>query len=486
MEETTTETKNGIYTLEYFLGAFFRHKQVAGVVFIGVFALAAVISLMMPKQYDSSMKLLVKSERADLVVSPEAHPAASTRSEVTESQINSEIELLTSDEILTEVVKKCQLTSNGNAQISGKSKLAEEEAVKKLRKNIKISPVRKADIIDVSYSAASPAKAASVLKELASAYLEMHLRVHQSVGTQDFFRKQTERYEADLHDFETRLNDFRRVNNLVSIGQQKDLLVRRLLDSEASLQEANTAWKEANRQVDGLTRQLREQTPRIVTQNRTAPNQYSVERLNTMLAEFQNKRSQAVMKFRPDDRIVTEIDTEIANTRAALDRASKPVSTEQVSDLNPMYTTIERDLAHQQLERESLRVRCEGLTSAVADYRNRLAELERNTSEYNSLERGVKESEENYLLYSRKQEEARIADSLDQQKVANVTLAEAPVEHLLATKPNVGLNLLIGFTLAVLLSVATVVGLEHSSGYHTPSQVEAETGIPVLATVAWN
>lgn len=470
-------------TVEPALAAFYRHRVLASVVCLGIFGMTAAISLLLPKQYESSMKVLVKSERADLVVSPEANPAAAPRGEVTESQINSEIELLTSSELLADVVNRCQLAKE--RKDDGRE-IAVEKAIRQLRKNLKIAPARKADIINVAFTADSPKRAASVLSQLATSYLEMHLRVHRTAGTQDFFRNQTDRYASDLKTYETQLNDFRKRNNLVSIGQQKDLIVRKLLDSRSDFQQADTAWREASKQVEDLERQLNGQTQRVVTQNRTAPNQYSVERLNTMLAELRNRRSQSLMKFRADDRTVVEIDEEIANTQAALDSAKKLASTEQVTDLNPAYTAIERSLGEAQIRRNALAVRRDSLGATSAGYRNQLAHLETETGDYDSLARGAKKAEENYLLYARKQEEARIANSLDQQKVANVSLAEAPVEHLLPTKPNLGLNLLIGAALAIFASLAAVFGLEYLRGeFHTPAQIEHETGVPVLATVSW-
>jgi len=41
------------------------------------------------------------------------------------------------------------------------------------------------------------------------------------------------------------------------------------------------------------------------------------------------------------------------------------------------------------------------------------------------LQRDKKEAEDNYQLYAKKREEARIADELDRQKITNVSIAEA-------------------------------------------------------------
>jgi uncharacterized protein involved in exopolysaccharide biosynthesis len=313
----------------------------------------------------------------------------------------------------------------------------------------------------------------------------MHLRVHRSAGTQEFFRKQAGRYETELHDVEQRLNEFCQRNGLSSVSEQKDLIVRKMLDSETQLKEAGTSLAETSRRVSELRKQLDQQAPRLVTQSRTIPNQYSIERLNTMLAELENRRTEALVKFRPEDRMVTELNQQIDNTRAALDRARKANSTEQVTDLNPLRTAIEGDLAREERSEAGLRVRYEQLGRVVAGYHARLTQLEGSTLEYDNLKRTVKEAEDNYLLYSRKQEEARIADSLDQQKMANVALAEAPVEHYLPTSPNIALNLILGAVLAVVLSLGSALAIEYGGGrLHTPQDVESTTGVPVLVTVA--
>ena len=113
-----------------------------------------------------------------------------------------------------------------------------------------------------------------------------------------------------------------------------------------------------------------------------------------------------------------------------------------------------------------------------------LAQLEKDTIEHDALQRAVKESEENYLLYTRKREEARIADSLDQQKIANVAIAEAPIEQHVPTKPNVLLNLSLGVLLAGFVSMSAAFAAEYRGSYfYSPAELEAATGLPVLATV---
>ena len=473
-------------SLKSLVAVLFRRKALLIGLFAGVFGVVALVTFLMPRQYESSMKFLVKNERADLVVSPDARNGGQPRGDVNETEVNSEIELLTSTDLLAKVVRTCKLyEQTGAVQAAGTpSPRAFEKAVRKLESDLKITPVRKANIIQVTYSAASPELAASVLKELSTAYLDLHLSIHRSAGTTEFFQHQASQYEAQLRDAENRLSQFRRDNDITSIVEQKDLTLRKAMDSDTALREADAGLAETASHVRELRKQVAAQDRRIITQSRVLPNQYSVERLNTMLAELENRRTQALMKFRSDDRVVTELEQEITNTRAALDRAAKLVSVEQSTDVNPLRNAFEGDLARAELQEAGLKARRTSLARSLGAYRARLAQLEGASIVHETLQRSVKESEENYTLYARKQEEARIADSLDQQKISNVAIAEFPVAQHLPAKPNVLLNLALGVLLAGFVSLGAVFGAEYSnSAFHTPAELETATGVPVLATV---
>jgi uncharacterized protein involved in exopolysaccharide biosynthesis len=489
MNESLPEIDRGTpVSIRSILAALFRRKLLFLSLFTSIVAIATLLTMLMPKKYESRMKVLVKNERADMVVSPDPRNGAQPRTDVSEAQVNSEIELLKSNDLLAKVVQVCRLYERSEAVHASGDARPEgfERAVRKLQRDLKIIPVRKANIIQITYSAENPLLAASVLKELAAAYLDAHLTIHRTAGTTDFFQNQASRYENELRELESNLSNFRRQHSITSMGEQKDLVLRKTMDAEASLHDTDTALAETTTRVAELRRQVAAHDRRIVTQSRVMPNQYSVERLNTMLAELQNRRTQALMKFHADDRVVVEIEQEIADTRAAMERASKLNSVEQVTDVNPVRQNLEAELARAELQQAGLQSRRTTLATVAGGYRARLAQLENATIDHETLQRSVKEAEENYLLYTRKQEEGRIADSLDQQKIGNVAIAEAPVPSHLPAKPNVLLNLALGVLFAAFVSFGAVFAAEYSqSAFHTPADLESATGLPVLATVPY-
>jgi len=473
----------------------FRHKLLICASFLTVVMGTAAVTFLMPNEYESRMKILVKNTRSDVPITPERTTGATStyfENDVSENQINSEIELLTSEDLLKQVVTECGLYRGGSS-ISARLGLKEpvssqaaqiEEASKRLAKDLVITPVKKANIIEIKYTSGSPATAVAVLRKVQDLYLDKHLKLHRTPGTYEFFKAQADRHEGELQDSEKQLSSFQQSMNVVSLTQQKDQTVQKLTEAKSKLLETQTFLREVNDRIAKVQQQLETLQPRIVTQSRALPNQYSAERLNTLIVELQNRRTQLLTKFRSDDRLVKEVDQQIKNTRAALEKASRETATEQSTDLNPLRQTLEAELSRGRVDQAGAKGREEMLAGQVQQYEAQLSRLEGITAQYEDLNRKVKQSEDNYQLYKKKEEEARITDELDQNKITNVFVAEAPIQPQLPVRPNRLLNLILGVFLGVLLSMGSVVVAEFMRDtVLTPSELEAFTGSRVLASL---
>jgi len=490
--ELTTGFSGNSISLRDGASALFRRKGLVLFTFLAVVLGTAAVTYLLPNKYESRMKILVKNQRVDVAITPEATGGApvGVDSEVSENTINSEIELLTSRDLLTQVAKESGLGQAGSSSF-WKKPIPEGERIEKaatdLSKDLVITPVKKANVISISYSANSPEVAAAVLKKLGDLYLEKHLKLHHPTGASDFFKDKADQYETQLHDSEQQLTDFQQNNNLVVLGQQKDLTLQKTAEAKSKLLESEAAVNEATNRINRIEQQLTSTPKRIITQSKSLPAQYSAERLNTMMVELQNRRTQLLTKFRPDDRLVKEVDAQIQTTREALAKAESQTATEQATDLNPLRQTLETELSRARLEQTGAQARKDTLAAQLRDYEGSLKKLEGDTTRHNDLQRQVKEAEDNYQLYAKKREEARIADELDRQKITNVSIAEAPAVPRIPSSPNRPLNLVLGIFVAAVLSLGTVFSAEMlGDTIHTPRQLEAFTGSSVLATVPEN
>src|SRR6185436_5551476 len=202
--ELTTSLGRQSISIRDGAGALFRRKGLILLTFLTVIVGTVIVTAILPNRYESRMKILVKNQRVDVAITPEAttgNPGVMASGEVSETQINSEIELLTSKDLLTDVVKQCNLAAPAPGWLSrtpAPEAVRIEQAVNRLAKELTITPVRKANIISISYAADSPQLAASVLNKLGDLYLEKHLLLHHPAGATDFFKDQADEYESKL------------------------------------------------------------------------------------------------------------------------------------------------------------------------------------------------------------------------------------------------------------------------------------------------
>src|SRR2546426_1651302 len=109
--ELTTGFGGNAISLRDGASALFRRRGMVLFIFLTVVLGTAGVTLLLPNKYESRMKILVKNQRVDVAITPEATSSAPSGvdGEVSENEINSEIELLTSRDLLAQVAKETGL-----------------------------------------------------------------------------------------------------------------------------------------------------------------------------------------------------------------------------------------------------------------------------------------------------------------------------------------------------------------------------------------
>lgn len=503
MEDLNLSDHNGngvsSHTLRDLLTITFRRRRLMAFSFMGILLGAILVAALEPNRYDAGMKILVKRERIDLVVTPEASAQLNFAGEVTEEELNSEAELLKSGDLLEKVVLACDLQHQDHSSrllraISGRLETTAApgtdariaKAIRTLWKDLKVEVVRKTDLIAVTYESPDPQLAARVLTTLGNLYLEKHLAVHRPPGAFDFFQQETQRYRKGLVDAEANLVAFTHRGPTVSAQLEKEVALQKLAEFDATLRQTEAAIAETEQRIRILQEQAASIPTRMVTQVRNSDDATLLSQLRSNLLSLELKRTELVGKFEPSYRPVQEVEAEIAQTRAALAVAEKSQVHEETTDRDPAYEWVQEELAKAKADLGSLQARAKVTALTVRSYQQDARSLEQKEIVQNDLVRTVKATEENYLLYLRKAEEARISDALDRRRIINVAIAEAAeVPSLPSNHRHV--TVLFGLFLAVVLTAGLVFVTEHlDPTFRTPGEVRSFLNIPVLATMPRN
>jgi uncharacterized protein involved in exopolysaccharide biosynthesis len=475
------------YTLRDVVAIAFRHKRVMTLCFSGIFLGVILSALLLPSKYLAETKLLIKRERADAVVTAGQAVPILFRDTVTEEELNSEVELIHSDDVLRKVVVACGLhrqksfLSLVGRRDSPEARIA--KAARKLKAELQVEPIKKTNVIQLSYSNKDPQLATKVLKTVDQVYIQKHVAVERPTGQYEFFQQETEQYKKTLESAEDQLKHFSAQRGGVAPALMRDLTLQKLNEFNGTLETTRALTLETEKRIQALEKQAGTTPTRMTTQLRNLDDAQVLQTLKSTLITLELKRTELLTKYQPTYPLVKEVDKELADTRAALAKEeSKPLH-EETTDQNPTYAWINSELAKAKADLSSLQARATATQAIVNLYAANARELDKDSILQQDLVRAQKASEENYLLYMKKREESRIADALDQTRILNVAVAQEPVVPTLPTQSPWIFGLL-GCLMAGVISVGLVFTLDYmDQSFRTPSEVLTELKIPVLAAV---
>src|ERR1035437_9828406 len=125
-------TRQPLPTLRDIIAVLFRQRWPMLAAFILVVIAVAVSGVWVPK-YEAQMKILALRQRSDAMVTSSANaPSQYSNDQVSEEDLNSEVELLNSDELLRKVVLTTGLVEQPGSSRGGESAVSVAMAVRNL------------------------------------------------------------------------------------------------------------------------------------------------------------------------------------------------------------------------------------------------------------------------------------------------------------------------------------------------------------------
>jgi uncharacterized protein involved in exopolysaccharide biosynthesis len=466
-------------TLRELAATLFRKPHLAAGSFGFVLA-ATMLFVIFSARYESHFKVLLRRGRFDPIVSSQPPSAMDVaRPDITEEELNSEVELLRDEDLLKEVVRAAGLVpaDTTDADLPAET----EHAARKLARRLDVEALKKSNLIQVTYKDTDPQRAARVLSALSDLYVKRHTSLQRPLGEIQFFDQQTANYEKRLHQSETQLVDFTRDRGVVSAALERDIALQRLSDADASYRQIDQDRVETERRIASLREQLKTFPSRSVTLKRWADNPEVLEKMKTHLLDLQLKRTDLLTRFEPSYRLVQEVEREIAETKASIAAEALTPMRDETTDKDPNYEWAHLEMEKAQVQSDGLRARQADASTQLTSLRTFAQQMQSESVDQQDLLRTAKADEDNYLLYLRKREEARIGDALDDHRILNVAIVEPPAAPALPTH-SIFLYFLAAFTLATAFAVGTAFTSEYlDPTIRTPNEACMLMEVPVLA-----
>jgi uncharacterized protein involved in exopolysaccharide biosynthesis len=468
----------------------FRRKRLLILTFISVLGAVILLALLMGSAYSSRMEVLVNRERLDPLVSTQATTQlVTTESPVTVEEINSEVELLGSRDVLEKVVLANEMEKPRGFSLVDvlRPRQTREDriarAVKGLAKTLAIANVKNSNLIEITYKSPDPQLSYGVLKSLGDLYVEKHVAVHRPAGSLEFFIAETEKYHGELKDAERKLREFGQQNAIAAPDAQRSDLSSRVADSVGLLHLAEQSIAADEERIANDRKQMKATAPRSTTLLASGANEKLIDDLNTALLAAQTKRTQLALKYDESYPLVREADQEIAQAKTAIAQAEEKKYVTETTDRDPTYELLREDIAKSEANLAAQRATLIATKRSVQSIRAEMVNLDQLSLSQQDLQREAKAAETNYLLYLAKREQERTSNALDVTRIANVAIAVPPAVPVL---PVFGwpMIVLMGLASATMLSVGAAYAIDYlDPSFHTPAQVIEILGIPVIAAM---
>ncbi|WP_263353199.1 GumC family protein [Acidicapsa acidisoli] len=478
------------FSLRELAAPLFRRKRLLLITLLVVFVGITPIGLLLFYKFRSQMAIFVNRERIDSLVTAGASNQTITQPlAVAEEEINSEAELLLSQDVLEKVVLANNLQAHKASLLDIFQPKRDEaydvaQAVKTLARKIKVKPSTKADIINVSYSSNDPKLSYAVLNSLSTLYLEKHAEVHRPAGSYEFFSGETERYKKALAESEARLRDFVQTPGSVAPDLQRTDLDLQLANFIGKVHATEEAIAADQKRIQSDQEQMKMTPQRSTTQLASSPADLLLQQLGASLLAAETKRSQLLLKYDPSYPLVQEADRELAETKAAFEKAEQTKYVTEDSNVDPTYELLREDLAKSQADLAAQQASLAANKASVANMQSQMVQLAEKGLDQSDLVREQKANEENYLLYLSKREQERTSDALDKTRIENVAIATPPSIPVLPVLSPFAV-ILLAFAGAVFVSITTAYAVDYfDSSFHTPAEIVDILGIPVVVSIS--
>lgn len=519
--------------LRSFLQMLFRHKKKAAIWFAVVLGTVGVYTVYGPKTYRSDAKLFIRLGRESVTLDPTATTGQVVSiTESRESEMNSIYEMLHNrslfeavalevgpEEILgqpkaapaatdldggeeqadppaavpadtwTRVADWGRQASNsfmtalqGNHEATADAKIL-DGAVRKLEQSLHLAAVRKSSIISVSCDARSPQLAQRITQALIDRYMEQHARMNRIQGSHDFFTEQTQFLADDLRRREEELRDLKNQTNIGELDLQRELLLRRLADTEIELRETEAEISSTEAHVKSIREKLGDLPSMLIKEETTGHANAAADEMRNQLYTLQLKEAELLTKYQEDYYLVQNIRRQIAEAKEILEQESDP-RTQVTRATNRLHEELQLTLLTAQTELARQQAKARTLDEQLALGRKELEELNGNAVRLKEMQRELELQDGKYRKYADNLEQARIDQALETNRISNINMVQPPTAALKPVKPkkiiNLALGVAIGLLGAVLLAFAADQ-LDPTLG--TPEAAEEAVGVPTVASV---
>ena len=456
-----------------------RERWLMAAVFLLILICGAAFAFTLKTQYPAHSSVLVRLGQ-EYVYEPRAGDAARGAVPDNDHVLQSESEILGSDALKEQVVRKLGVARLAPAQAAAFAGATPEkrehiigQVATSIGRSLKIESAPDTPVIRLTYQSTDPDLAALTLNTLLEQYL-LYRRTVLLAPNANALDDQRRSFQQRLTEADAAYQSFLTNNQIGDFEAEKTSLSQLQAQIEQQQYAADASLKEKMGRLESINTELAQLTPEIGLYH---------DNDNTAAAKLMDlkvQREGLLSRYRPDAQPVKDLDTQIAQMQTALAAGRTQGRGPERTGVNPVYQTFQTEKLQLTAEVAALRQSVATYTeqsAQVTERRLRLAGLE---PQYQALNRDRDVLQNNVRDYSVKAQQSQA--SLEIAKATNdniriVERASPPTQGKSLKKP----VLVLAFLFAVFSALcAGLLRMFLRPGLPTPTAAARSLDLPVL------
>lgn len=496
------------------LASFRRYKALFGVMFVATVLGAYGVGQLRTELYETTAKILVKLGRENIEVPATVQKGSVLTSGVRKEELHTEMQMLSSQSLIEEVIDQLGVEAFayklrqpatilqkvksyvkqgvrwGKAQIDAflivvnlkKEMTAREKILAGIEGALSVEAEKDSQIITVKLLYPDPELAVRVLSTLLHLYLDRHVRIWQEVEVKDFFDSQVAAHKQKLREIEGEKEKAKAQWNLISIAEQRTLLLQQLQNLHNQIYANQTETTMLQARQASMRDQLKT-LPDELRQSREIRSNPSIQSIKERLTNLEQEYARLSTLYRPDSSRLQNLNKEIVELRRLLQEEDSTLVWSATMRANPLKQDFMNNIQEVEVQVSGLKASAQELRAQTADLEEQLQRLNAGERQLTAIEREYQLAEQEYLDYVKRRGESFMAQELDRRRIVNVAVLSPPDRSLQPVFPRKLFIVSLSFPLGLLLGGALVLLAGYMNDVvETPRDISHINGLTYLGT----
>jgi len=484
-----------------------KRKWIIILSLVVVTASALVFSYLQTPIYEASTTLYIKKKGA---TSGGIDIFGGAGGFSTQTELNTQIEILKSRTLAEEVVKKLNLDKlqknkkSSSGIVAGLLKKVFPESLNKattsstsekedenrkfyataegLRGKISAEPIKDTRLIKLTVPSDEPELAEKIANTLANIFIQRDVisRRRESSAALTFLSEQTRKVGEELRESEEELKEYKEREGFGGLSEKAELMVRRLSETEGQYENLRISRGEVSTRLKEIRDQLKNVSKTQISSTYISDNPI-VQMLRSRLTNLEIKYAQLSREFSAEDPQTIYIKTQIEETRKQLQHQVGTVVSGKTESINPLYAQLYSKIINYETEINTLKAKEDALGSLRAEYEKEVNKLPEQELRLARLERNKQVNASLYTMLLQAKNKAEIESV---SEIGTIEVIDPALKPTTPVKPKKKRNTLLGLVSGLVIGCAFAFVLEYADKtIKTEDEAKHLLNLPVLGVI---